>query len=159
MAWTRAKKITAGLAVLLLAGVVVVLVLRYHRQYHGPSHFPKGAWADAGTRDPVSALESAAYAAAQGDGKTLLASLTPELQAAVHRAWAMQGKAKGLSEEDFLAADARRYSPSILGFRVLGEQVVKPDQVRLLIYVQGWWYKMPVALKRIGNEWKIAGFR
>ena len=42
---------------------------------------------------------------------------------------------------------------------MLGEQVVKPDQVRLLIYVQGWWYKMPVALKRIGNEWKIAGFR
>lgn len=159
MALPKAKKIVTVLAVLLVAGLAVIWGLHYKHQYHGPSHFPRTAWASAGSADPVAALETASWAAAHGDGKTMLASLTPALQKALQNAWEKSAKAQGMSEEDFLASHVSRFFSSVLGFRVLNEQVVKPDQVRLQIYVQGWWQKVTVTMKKIDKEWKVAGLR
>jgi len=89
----------------------------------------------------------------------MLASLSPELQTALQKAWEKSAKAQGISEEDFMASRTTKFFKSVLGFRVLNEQVVKPDKVRLQVYVQGWWMKVTVTMDKVDNAWKVAGLR
>ena len=155
----KIKKIAVVLAVLLMAGLVVVLIIHHAREYRGPSHFPKTAWVSAGAADPVSALETACYATVQGDGKTMLASLTPELQAPLQKAWEKSAKAQGMTLEDFFASKTRKFFDDVLGFRVLGLKNVNDHQALVQVYVQGWWFKVTFNMRKIGSEWKVAGLR
>ena len=159
MAGMKIKKVVAAVAVLLAAGLTVLLIVRHAHRYQGPSHFPKSVWVSAGTSEPVSALETACWAALHGDGATMLASLTPELQDQARKDWEKKGRPKGLSLEDYLAAAAKRPASNILGFRVLGLQVVDRHEVLVHVFIQGWWHQATLRLRKIGPDWKVAEFR
>jgi hypothetical protein len=158
MSWTKSNPIRAFLAVLLVASVIVMVIIHRERQYKGPSHFPKTAWASAGTADPVSALETACWATQNGDGKAMLASITPELQAPLRKAWERSEVAKQMSLEDFFALKAEKPASIVIGFRVLGVRMVNDHQALVHVYIQGWWDKETIHMRKIGNDWKVAGF-
>src|SRR5581483_9124027 len=84
MAWTKAKTaIAAGIGILLVVGIgttTTALVAQHQHNIQTQTSFPRSSWANAGYADPQSALETIFWAQAQGDGKTYLASMTPDLQ-------------------------------------------------------------------------------
>ena len=154
----KTKKAVGILTVTLIAGAVAMLAMHYAHRYKGPSHFPKSAWVSAGFGDPVSALETACWAGMHGDGKTMLASLTPELQLPLKKAWEKNAKAQGISLEDFFASHAAPIFGGVLGFRVLNEHAVNDQEAVVQVYIQGWWHKATIKMRKIGEEWKVAGF-
>ncbi len=153
----KTKKVVAVLAVVLVAGMAAWLAIRHAHQYRGRGHYPKSTWVAAGFAEPVPALETAGWAAIHGDGKMLLASLTPEFQAPLRKDWEASAKAQGQSPEDYSATHVRKILDSLLGFRVLGERRVNNHEVLVHVYIQGLWMKATFRMKKIDNEWKVAG--
>jgi RNA polymerase sigma factor (sigma-70 family) len=101
MAWSKAKMvIVAGVATILAVGTTILIVHRNH-QVSAQTDFPRSLWKNAGNADPVSAFETAFWATSQNDGKTILASLTPNLRQKLD----LSLPRVGISPEAFLSQD------------------------------------------------------
>lgn len=114
-------------------------------------HFPKEKWAFSGYATPEAALVSAVWAMKEGNPKTYLESLSPEEQARMAKAW------ENKSETE-VAAKHQSDVASITGVRILEQQVVKDDEVVMVVHVEGVGKVEKVTMKRVGNDWKFGGF-
>ena len=112
--------------------------------------FPKESWAFAGYVTPEAALESFAWAVSKGDTKTMLASLTPDVQKEFEKEF--QGK----SESEIVAKMAEGVSKTT-AYRVLRKDFVSDDLILLDVYDDGDNTTGKIKMQRIGNEWKFAG--
>jgi len=152
----KTKKAVAVVAVMLAACLALLELMRHEHRYKGPSHFPKATWVSAGSADPLSALETACWAGVHGDGKTMLASLTPDMQAPLQKAWAKAAKAQGITLEDFFASRAQGVFQWVLGFRVLDLQALNDHEALVHVYIQGLWHKATFKMRKVDGEWKVA---
>jgi len=115
---------------------------------------PECQLAPAGYADPAAALETALWAMSRGDATALAASVTPEARSKLIREdWLQHGPA----EEELAAATriiADSLSPSS-GFYVVGQVLVSQDQATLDLHFEGEQMTRKVALKSIGDGWKL----
>jgi hypothetical protein len=129
-----------------------------HRNHHPGAQvdFPRSSWMNAGYADPVSAFETSFWAASQNDGKTLLASLSPDLQQQL----GLNLTRAGISPEDFLSQDKNSASHlnGVAGFHVVKSEVVSDTEVRLHLSIQGKQGERTFKMKKVGNEWKMDDF-
>jgi hypothetical protein len=113
--------------------------------------FPRAAWTFAGYASPENALVSAIWSMQQGNSKQYFESLTPEEQLRMAKAW------EGKSAEE-IAAKHQSDTAKITGIKVLNQQAVSADEVRMNVYIEGVDRAEVVSLKRVGNDWKFGGF-
>jgi RNA polymerase sigma factor (sigma-70 family) len=159
MAWTKMKTaLVVGAAVILTAGTATTLVVTHQNKLKTQTEFPGSAWKFAGYADPASALVTAFWAGKQGNGKIIVASLTPELQQQLQQRFGPELTKRGMSLEDFFTQSSKKRVSKITGFRVLGQTVVAPDEVDLRVFAQGKESEETFKLKKIGNEWKMDRF-
>jgi hypothetical protein len=107
--------------------------------------YPKGALAFAGYASPDSALESYAWAFSKGDRAAMAQSVTPELQKELAGKTDNQIKA---------AVELEAKQP---GYTIQKREVVSDDEVVLHITMIGSDQIVKMVVKKIGNEWKVAG--
>jgi RNA polymerase sigma factor (sigma-70 family) len=159
MAWTKAKTALIVSAVVILAAGTTSTLMVQHRAYTVPqTDFPRSSWVFSGYADPVSAFVTSFWATSRNDGKTLLASLTPDLLQKLKLNLPRGNDA--VTPEEFLSQDknsAGRIN-EITGFRVLKLEVVSNDQVLLHLSVQGKEGELVFKMKKIGDEWKMDNF-
>jgi RNA polymerase sigma factor (sigma-70 family) len=158
MAWTKAKTAIAISAAVILAAGTTTLVIQHQHRAQARTDFPKSSWALAGYADPALALETVLWAGNHADGKTLLASMTPDLQQQLQQRFGGELQKRGLSLEEFFTQSAKGHVSAITGFRVLNQEVVADNQIILHLYVQGKEREDTFKMKKIGNEWKLDQF-
>jgi RNA polymerase sigma factor (sigma-70 family) len=159
MAWTKAKTaIVVSAAVILVAGTTTTLIIQHQHHVKVRTDFPKSSWALAGYADPASALETILWAGNHADGKTLLASMTPDLQQQLQQRFGDDLQKQGISLEEFFTRSAKNHVSTVTGFRVLSQQIVTDDKIILHLYVQGKEREDTFKMKKIGNEWKLDQF-
>jgi RNA polymerase sigma factor (sigma-70 family) len=160
MAWSKAKTaIVVAAAVLLTAGTTTTLMLRDRaNNAQTRTNFPRSSWAFSGYADPTSAFVTSFWATSQNDGKTILASLTPDLLQKL-KLNLRRGR-DVVTPEEFLSQNNNSAGrlDGITGFRVLKPEVVSDDQVLLHLSVQGKAGEQVFKMKKIGNEWKLDQF-
>ena len=156
MAWTKAKTAVAGAIIILVAGATTTLIIQHHARTR--TDFPKSSWTLAGYKDPVSALRTVFWAGSRGDGKTVFASMTPDLRGQFQQRFADELKARSVSLEEFFTLTTQERLNAITGFRVLNQEIITHDQIILHLYVQGKEREDVFKLKKIGNEWKLDDF-
>ena len=158
MAWTKAKTaIVAGVGILLAIGIgttATVSVARHQHSIQTQTSFPRSSWANAGYADPASALETIFWAQTQGDGKTYLASMTPELQQRLQQQFAGDLAKQGLSLEDFLAQKSKDHIRPVTGFYIWGQQNVS-GQLLLRVWIPGARKNATFKMRKTENEWKL----
>lgn len=113
--------------------------------------FPRESWAFAGYGSPESALLSAIWAMREGNPKTYLESLSPAEQARMAQLW--ENKPEGE-----VAAKHQSDVSKITSFRILDRQEVSPEQVVMSVYISGVDRLEKVAMQKVGDDWKFAGF-
>lgn len=106
----------------------------------------------AGYADAEAAFQSTVWALTTGDIKTALGSYAPELRARLEQM--LQGK----SESDILA-QFKKEMDGVTGFRILKRETVSDDEAVLTVSSEGRDLTKTVVLKRLDNEWRIAGER
>jgi RNA polymerase sigma factor (sigma-70 family) len=173
MAWSKVKTaIVAGVAIILAAGTATTLVIQHHQP---PTDFPRSSWANAGYADPASSLETHFWALSQGDGQTVLASMSPDLQ----QAYEEIRQKLGMSWDEFVSRVYASNVSGLAGFRILKSEVVRvpkgwspgtikltdyqnlhpdagwDDQIRLHLSITGKPDEQEFQMKKIGNEWKV----
>jgi RNA polymerase sigma factor (sigma-70 family) len=156
MAWSKAKMvIVAGVATILAVGTTILIVHRNH-QVSAQTDFPRSLWKNAGNADPVSAFETAFWATSQNDGKTILASLTPNLRQKLD----LSLPRVGISPEAFLSQDkyGAGHLNGVTGFHVVKSEVVSDNEVRLHLSIDGKQEEQTFTMKKVGNEWKMDDF-
>jgi hypothetical protein len=157
MAWTKAKTaITVGVAAILALGTTATLIGRHNHQAGSQTDFPRSSWKNAGFADPVSAFETAFWAASQNDGKTLLASLSPDLQ----QQTGLYLRRAGMSPEEFLSQDKNSAShlKGVTGFHIIKSEVISDNEVHLHLSIEGKQSEKIFKMKKIGDEWKMDDF-
>jgi RNA polymerase sigma factor (sigma-70 family) len=159
MAWTKAKTaIVVSTVIILTAGTTTTLVIQNEHHVKVQTDFPKSSWTLAGYADPALALETVLWAGNHADGKTLLASMTPDLQQQLRQRFGDELQKQGISLEEFFTRSAKNHVSTVTGFRVLNQQIVADDQIILHLYVQGKEREDTFKMKKIGNEWKLDQF-
>ena len=158
MAWSKAKTAIAISAAVILAASTTTLVIQHRHPAQARTDFPKSSWALAGYANPASALETVFWAGNHADGKTLLTSMTPDLQQQLQQRFEDELQKRGMSLEEFFAQSAKGHVSAITGFRVLNQEVVADNQIILHLYVQGKEREDTFKMKKIGNEWKLDQF-
>jgi hypothetical protein len=121
-------------------------------QTGSPDYLPKESWAFAGYASPESSFQSGLWAANNGDVKTFLASITGDMAADV------QEDLKNKSEDE-MAAKAKAEVANINSFQIVNREYPSSDEIVLTVSIQEA-EKTDTAklrMKRIGNEWKMAG--
>jgi len=116
-------------------------------------YFGKETWALAGYATPEAAFQSAVWAMSQGDPKAMLASVTPEERQRLEKEWENKSEAQ-------VGEEGKREMSKIKGFRILERKQISEDEIVLMIYADGDGGDgkvAPMAVKRLGNEWKFAG--
>ena len=105
---------------------------------------------------PVSAFDTAFWAGSQSDGKTLLASLSPDLQQKL----GLNLTRASISPEEFLSQDKNSASRlnGITGFHVVKSEVISDNEVHLHLSIQGKEGEQIFKMKKIGDEWKMDDF-
>ena len=119
-----------------------------------PNFWPKDQLAFAGYADPEAALKTALWAIKNCDLKASLAcsAFGPEATAALEQ----QPREK---VEAVMAAELRLMSESLapsIGFHILDKRVKSADEVILNLSFDGEGKTRKFAMKRIGNDWKLA---
>jgi RNA polymerase sigma factor (sigma-70 family) len=114
--------------------------------------FPKESWVFAGFADPESAVQSAAWAMANGDVRTFLASLTPEQRANHEKGF------RGKSETEIAAmmANNKDYK-NMSGYQITNKEIVSDREIVMTLYQQGRDRSIKIVVKQIDNEWKVDG--
>src|SRR5581483_9033829 len=158
MAWTKAKTaIAAGIGILLVVSIgtsTTALVAQHQHNTQTQTSFPRSSWANAGYADPQSALETIFWAQAQGDGKTYLASMTPDLQQRLEQQFAGQLSKQGMSLEELFTQKSKQHINAVTGFYIWGQQTVS-NQLLLRVWIPGKGQNATFKMKKIGNEWKL----
>jgi hypothetical protein len=111
---------------------------------------PREAWSFAGYATPEAAFQSTIFAHSQGDYNTFLASLTGDL--ARDNKEVLERK----TPEEF-AEYLRRETAKITSYRVLEREEISPEETVLVIYEAGISDMERVLMRKVGNEWKLAG--
>jgi hypothetical protein len=155
MAWAKAKAAVTGAIIILVVGTTT-LIIRHHARTR--TDFPKSSWTLAGYGDPVSALRTVLWAGSRGDGKTVFASMTPDLRNQFQQRFADELKGRNVSLEQFFSLTTKERLSEITGFRVLNLEIITKDQIFLHLYIQGKEREDIFKLKKIGNEWKLDDF-
>jgi len=157
MVWSKAKTaIVVGVAAILVAGTTTTLIVHRNHPAVAQTDFPRASWKNAGYADPVSAFETAFWASSQNDGKTLLASLSPDLQQQL----GLNLTRAGISPEDFLSQDKNTASHlnGVAGFHVVKSEVVSDGEVRLHLSIEGKQGEKIFKMKKVGDGWKMDDF-
>lgn len=111
---------------------------------------PREAWSFAGYATPQAAFHSTMFAHSQGDQQTFLASLTGDL---------VRDNQKELinkTPEQF-SENLRRETAKFTGYRILEMNEVSPEETVLMIYYAGESDTEKVRMRKVGDEWKLAG--
>lgn len=114
--------------------------------------WPKESWAFVGYGSPSDAVKSCLWAASKGDVKTFLRGLTGDAQKLAETVLA------GKSESEISAAVIAHFG-GVRSFRVISSEVQSEDTVVLTTASEeasGTVTKKPL-LKKVGDEWKLAG--
>ena len=115
-------------------------------------YWPQDSWAFKGYGSPEATLQSSLWAANNGDLKTLMATVTGDLQKAIEN----DLKGKSETEAQVKAMD------EVMGFksvRILNRETRGDDVAVLSIEMEGptGTRRETMVLKRIENDWKLAG--
>lgn len=157
MVWTKAKTvIVVGVAGILAAGTTTTLIVHHNHQAVAQGDFPRSAWKNAGYDDPVSAFETAFWATSQSDGRTLLASLSSDLQLKLGQ----RANLEGIPPEEFLSRNKNSAShlDGVSGFNVIQSESISENEVRLHVSIEGKPGEQTFSMKRVGTEWKMGDF-
>ena len=111
---------------------------------------PREAWSFSGYATPQAAFHSTMFAHSQGDHQTFLASLTGDL------ARDNQKELNNKTPEQF-SENLRRETAKFTGYRILEMNEVSPQETVLMIYYAGESDTERVTMRKIGDEWKLAG--
>jgi uncharacterized membrane-anchored protein YhcB (DUF1043 family) len=111
---------------------------------------PREAWSFAGYATPQAAFHSTMFAHSQGDHQTFLASLTGDL------ARDNQKELNNKTPEQF-SENLRRETAKFTGYRILEMNEVSPEETVLMIYYAGESDTEKVTMRKVGDEWKLAG--
>jgi hypothetical protein len=111
--------------------------------------YPKSALKFAGFSTPDAALETWTWALINGDKAELMQSLTPEAR----KEWE-QVLTRG-TDEEWKSLAAKR-AAHLTEYTIQKREVISADEVVIHILVNGT-DPMKKDIKKIGNEWKIAG--
>jgi RNA polymerase sigma factor (sigma-70 family) len=163
MAWTKIKTgVAVGTAVILVAGTATTLVRQREQAVKSGTDLRKASWNFVGYADPLSALETSFWAASHQEGKTMVASLTPELVQKINQRLGPQLRQHGTSLEEFLSQSKK---PMILGtgFHVIRQETISEDQIRLHVYVEdGVWTGTEIKsgeqvfdMRKVGGQWRV----
>ncbi len=155
MAWTKAKTaIIAGATILFAAGTTAVVVHRLGDQLPSPqpippgqTEFPKAAWHFAGYSNPESAFESCIWAVNNGDVKTLVAGVGPDMQ----KKFANMPAANIITDKD------RADFGMMTGFRILNREDVSENEVTFEVYSEGLEQTQKFSLQRVNGQWRFGG--
>ncbi len=156
MAWTKVKTAAVAGAVIILAAGTTTVMVRHQRQQlpkpepviAGQTEFPKASWRFAGYGDPESAYQSCMWAFRNGDTRTLLASMTADMQ-------------KRLEGKTVLTAKDQTEVAKMTGYRILDKQVVSASEVVLDVETDGegqgsnGTHASKIYLQRVGEEWRF----
>jgi RNA polymerase sigma factor (sigma-70 family) len=153
MAWTKMKtSVVVSVVILLAAGTTAVMVQHQRQRLpkpqpvaSGQTEFPKTSWHFAGYANPESAFQSCMWAVANGDVKTLVASVSP----------AMQEKFAGKRDSEIIAAKDHEDFAKITGYRILDRQDLSENEVVFEMYAEGLEQTQKFSVQRIGGEWKF----
>lgn len=158
MAWSKAKTaIVAGVGILLAIGIGTTAMVRTARQYWSaarPKNFPRSSWTNAGYTDPASALETIYWAQTCGDGKTYLASMTPELQQRLQQQFASDLGKQGVSLEEFFSQRSKEHISPATGLYIWGQKTFS-NELLLRVWIPGKGKNATFKMRKIGNEWKL----
>jgi hypothetical protein len=115
-------------------------------------YWPRDSWGFAGYASPEAALQSSLWAASSGDSKALLASTTGDARAEME---------KEFGEKPETEASIRLMDgiSSLKSVRVLNREVQGDDTAVLSAEFEArdFTNTSKLHMKRIGNEWKVAG--
>jgi len=141
MAWAKVKTaIVVTIAAILIAGTTTTAIVHYNHHASVQIDFPRSSWKTAG------------YA----DGKTILASLTPELRQKLN----LSLSRGNMSPEEFLSQDkyGAGHLNGVTGFHVVKSEIVSDNEVRLHMSIQGRPGEQAFTMKKFGDEWKMDNF-
>jgi hypothetical protein len=115
-------------------------------------NWPKDSWTFVGYANPAAALQSSMWAASKGDVKTFLRSLTGDAQKTAESLFA------GKSDSE-LAAGALALFAGVKSVRVISREVRDDGSVVLTTASEeeSGTVTRKALLKKVGNEWKLAG--
>jgi RNA polymerase sigma factor (sigma-70 family) len=155
MAWTKLKTgIIAGAAILLATGATVGTVQYFQDRPpaavpvpSGQTDFPKASWHFAGYSNPESALQSCVWAVDNGDARTMVAGVSP----------AMQAKFAGQPPEKIITAKDREDFTTMTGFKILDKEVVSADEVTFDVQTEGLDQRVKFSMQRVNGQWKFSG--
>ena len=161
MAWTKAKMaIGISVAAILVGGTTALIIQHQHHLRASlisrtQTDFPRSSWSFAGYATPEATAQSLFWALGEGNQSTFQAYLdgfTPELQTKL--------KADAESRGNNAFADLAAHElGGVTRYRILKKVTISDNQAQLQIQFGG--MKGPVqtlALEKIGNEWKCAGY-
>lgn len=161
MAWTKAKTVIAiGAGVLLAMSITTGVGFHYldssGSKIHsgGFQNFPRSSWKFAGYADPASALETLFWAQTQGDGKTYLDSMTPELQQRLQQQFGNDLTKQGISLEAFFTQKSKESVSPVTGLYIWGQETVS-NQLLLRVWIPGKNKNATFKMRRIGDQWKL----
>jgi hypothetical protein len=122
------------------------------RQYP-PDYIKKNAFVDAGLATPEATVQTFLWALTRRDYKRFMDCLSSEAVASM-----------GVTSEEKFQQEASEASKVFPGFRIAEKKENSPDEVKLTIEMMpgidgAGDANGPITLKRIGNEWKVGGFR
>jgi hypothetical protein len=115
-------------------------------------NWPKESWAFAGYATPSAALQTSLWAASRGDATTFLHSVTGDAQKMAEALLA------GKSQSEISAAVAAQFA-GVKSFRVVSSEMQNDDTVVLTTASeeQSGTVTKKALLKKVGDEWKLAG--
>ncbi len=157
MTWTKLKTAAVVCAVAILAAGTATVALQRAKPPASadpgqptplPFHF-------AGYATPEDAVESMIWATGTGDLEKLAAGATPEAMERV------RGQMAGKTDEE-IKSGGMAWANAMIGYKITQKEVISDDEVHVHIHAtpsadalhSG---KAVLVLKKIGNEWKMAG--
>jgi len=111
---------------------------------------PREAWGFAGYATPQAAFHSTMFAHSQGDHQMFLASLTGDLAGDNQKVF------NSKTPEQF-SENLRRETAKFTGYRILEVDEVSPEETVLMIYYSGESDTEKVTMRKVSDEWKLAG--
>src|SRR5207245_2241546 len=109
-------------------------------------------WTFAGYATPEATLQSSMWALREGDMEAFLGSLTPDGRSKIEEQ--MQTGSKSQEE---LAAELKKSSEGLAGFKILDQGTVSDDSILLQVQVSGNGNVLHhFIFTRTGNEWKMS---
>ena len=118
-----------------------------------PDYLPKASLAFVGYDNPDSAIRSGLWAYTTLDGKTILASFSPERQ----EEWLKAHKTPEGVAAQVARCPVGANMDKVKGFRILGKQTPSDSVAYYTVYVEGLDITFKEKFKRIGSEWKSDG--